>query len=61
LLAIYHSHPFSEPAPSSSDVERNTYGETVLHAIISLVGGSPQVRVWRLLANGFEAASWNVL
>jgi proteasome lid subunit RPN8/RPN11 len=38
LLAIYHSHPVSEPVPSRHDIERNTYGESVVHLIVSLAG-----------------------
>ena len=34
LLAIYHSHPTSEPVPSRRDVEENTYGESVVHLIV---------------------------
>ena len=28
LLAVYHSHPTSEPVPSRRDVDENTYGES---------------------------------
>jgi proteasome lid subunit RPN8/RPN11 len=48
LLAIYHSHPASEPVPSRRDVERNTYGETVVHLIVGLAGPEPVVRGWWL-------------
>src|SRR5579871_6267282 len=33
LLAIYHSHPTSEPVPSRKDIERNYYGAEVVHLI----------------------------
>src|SRR6266545_647916 len=36
LLAIYHSHPTSEPVPSRRDIDRNTYGDSVVHLIVSL-------------------------
>jgi len=48
LLAIYHSHPASAPVPSRHDIERNTYGETVVHVIVSLAGAEPEVCGWRL-------------
>ncbi|QJW96222.1 M67 family metallopeptidase [Frigoriglobus tundricola] len=52
LLAIYHSHPTSAPVPSRRDVERNTYGETVVHVIVSLAGAEPEVRGWLLTEAG---------
>src|SRR5262245_30819973 len=39
LLAIYHSHPTSEPVPSRTDLERNFYGSEVVHLIISIKDG----------------------
>src|SRR5215467_851416 len=44
LLAVYHSHPASEPVPSRRDVERNTYGTSVVHLIVGLAGAEPEVR-----------------
>src|SRR5438128_559011 len=34
VVAIYHSHPTSEPIPSETDLEQNFYGDTVVHFII---------------------------
>lgn len=48
LLAIYHSHPTSAPVPSTRDIERNTYGESVVHVITGLGGAEPEVRGWWL-------------
>jgi [CysO sulfur-carrier protein]-S-L-cysteine hydrolase len=56
LLAIYHSHPASEPVPSRRDIERNTYGETVVHLIVSLAGTEPEVRGWWLTEAGYREA-----
>ena len=56
LLAVYHSHPASEPVPSRRDVERNTYGTTVVHLIVGLGGPEPAVQAWWLTENGYRAA-----
>src|SRR5439155_11304184 len=47
LLAIYHSHPTSDPVPSKTDLERN-YFEGVMHLILSLKGEEPVLRGWWL-------------
>ncbi|MCI0702472.1 MAG: M67 family metallopeptidase [Planctomycetia bacterium] len=61
LLAIYHSHPTSEPVPSLRDVEQNTYGETVVHLIVSLAGAKPEVRAWWLTEVGYREAEWSAV
>ena len=53
LLAIYHSHPTSEAVPSRHDIERNTYGESVVHLIVGLVG-TETVRAWWLAEAGYR-------
>jgi proteasome lid subunit RPN8/RPN11 len=53
LLAVYHSHPTSEPVPSRRDLAENTYGET-LWVIVGFADGEPAVRAWRLGASGAE-------
>jgi [CysO sulfur-carrier protein]-S-L-cysteine hydrolase len=60
LLAIYHSHPTSEPVPSQRDIEQNTYGESVVHLIVSLAGLQPEVRTWWLMETGYREAVWGV-
>jgi proteasome lid subunit RPN8/RPN11 len=60
LLAIYHSHPGSEPVPSRRDVEENTYGQSVVHLIVGLAGEKPAVRVWWLTEAGYREAEWEV-
>ena len=52
VLAIYHSHPTSEPVPSRRDIARNTYGESVVHLIVGLAGASADVRAWVLTETG---------
>ena len=59
-LAIYHSHPDSAPIPSKKDVERNTWGEKVMHLIIGLAGEEPAIRVWWLGEAAFREADWTV-
>jgi [CysO sulfur-carrier protein]-S-L-cysteine hydrolase len=54
LLAIYHSHPTSEPIPSGTDLEQNSYGTTVVHLIVSLKGSEPILRAWRLESDRFH-------
>src|SRR5689334_11877958 len=36
-LAIYHSHPTSEPVPSKTDLAHNTYGESLMHLILGCI------------------------
>jgi proteasome lid subunit RPN8/RPN11 len=60
LLAIYHSHPTSDPVPSRTDLERNFYGPEVVHLIVSLRTAEPEVRGWRLHENGYTEAAWEV-
>jgi [CysO sulfur-carrier protein]-S-L-cysteine hydrolase len=61
LLAIYHSHPTSEPVPSRTDLERNDYGPEVVNFIVSLKDGEPRVRGWWLEGNGYREAEWECL
>jgi proteasome lid subunit RPN8/RPN11 len=58
LLAIYHSHPASPAVPSRHDLEGNGYGP-VPHLIVSLSGGGPSVRAWRLDPASFRELAWN--
>jgi proteasome lid subunit RPN8/RPN11 len=60
LLAVYHSHPTSDPIPSRKDLERNYYGG-VIHLIISLKLEPPQMRGWWLSADSFREADWEIL
>lgn len=57
-LAVYHSHPTSAPVPSRRDIERNGYGDAVIHVIIGLTGNAPDVRAWWLTAAGVVPAEW---
>ena len=58
VLAIYHSHPASEPIPSKTDLARNSWGESALHLIVGFSGDDPGVRAWWLAENEFREAEW---
>ena len=56
VLAIYHSHPASEPVPSKTDLANNTWGETAMHVIVGLAGTEASVRTWWLGEKNFQEA-----
>ncbi len=60
VLAVYHSHPTSEPIPSRTDLEHNGYGTWAVHLIISLKDAEPQVRGWWLTETDYHEAQWDV-
>jgi proteasome lid subunit RPN8/RPN11 len=57
ILAVYHSHPTSDPVPSRKDLERN-YSPDIVNLIISLKSGEPVMRGWWLTQDGYEQAEW---
>jgi proteasome lid subunit RPN8/RPN11 len=59
VLAVYHSHPTSDPVPSKRDRERN-FGENVVNLIIGLRPAEPEVRGWWLTADAAREAGWEV-
>ena len=59
VLAVYHSHPTSDPVPSRRDRERN-YGENIVNLIIGLRTAEPDVRGWWLTADAGREAAWEV-
>jgi proteasome lid subunit RPN8/RPN11 len=59
ILAIYHSHPRSPAIPSQTDLARNYYGE-VPRIIISLLGKTPEMRIWRLDEHSYDELSWRI-
>jgi [CysO sulfur-carrier protein]-S-L-cysteine hydrolase len=60
VLAIYHSHPASEPIPSRTDLERN-YSPDVVNLIVSLNSPDPLVRAWWLTESEFMEAAWTIV
>jgi proteasome lid subunit RPN8/RPN11 len=60
LLAVYHSHPSSDPIPSDRDVAENTYGESVVHLIVSLAHTTPDVRAWWITEQGYREVDWEI-
>jgi proteasome lid subunit RPN8/RPN11 len=59
ILAIYHSHPRWAAIPSRTDLRENHYGD-VPRIIVSLLGQTPEVRVWRLEPDSYEELEWSV-
>ncbi len=60
ILAIYHSHPQWAAIPSRTDLETNYYGD-VPRIIVSLLGPTPEVRIWRLDPNSFVELPWQIV
>jgi len=59
ILAVYHSHPTSEPVPSRKDLDRN-YSPDVQNLILSLKTRPPVTRAWWLQAEDFQEAQWEI-
>ena len=55
LVAIVHSHPATEAAPSRTDLAEAYYPDALL-LIVSLAGVEPSLRAWRPLVGGEGAA-----
>src|SRR5579864_8437282 len=59
VLAVYHSHPSSEPIPSKKDRAQN-YSPNVMDLIISLRNPEPLMRAWWLTAEEHREATLEV-
>ena len=60
ILAVYHSHPTSEPIPSRTDLDWEYFSD-VIHFIIGMSGPEPLVRGWWLMKTTFEEATWEIV
>jgi [CysO sulfur-carrier protein]-S-L-cysteine hydrolase len=58
VLAVYHSHPTSDPVPSRKDRERS-YSPRVMNLIIG-TKETPEVRAWWLTETDYCEAEWEV-
>jgi proteasome lid subunit RPN8/RPN11 len=47
VIGFYHSHPYSPPLPSPTDIAEATYPEAV-YLIVSLAGAAPNARLFRI-------------
>jgi proteasome lid subunit RPN8/RPN11 len=65
ILALYHSHPSSDPIPSRKDRERNEEARPLLgdlmHLIVGLRESVPQVSAWWLSSDAHREADWEVV
>jgi proteasome lid subunit RPN8/RPN11 len=60
-LAFYHSHPTSKPIPSATDLAENSYGDSVIHLIVSLTTDPPLMRGWWLREDSYAEAEFIVV
>ena len=60
FVAVYHSHPTSHPVPSRTDLAENLW-QGIVHFIISLQKGQPEMRGWWLTATEFQPADWSIV
>jgi proteasome lid subunit RPN8/RPN11 len=59
-LAVYHSHPTSDPIPSKTDRDRN-YSPEVVNLIISLKNSTPSLRAWWLTADSATEGEYELV
>ncbi len=60
ILAVYHSHPTSEPIPSQTDLHDHCMYYDAVCLIVSLKGDTPTARAWWLSENGYREADWEI-
>jgi aspartate racemase len=59
LGAIYHSHPHSQPTPSTTDL-RDANWPDALMLIVSLRNEQPDARAWRIVDDAFQEVAIEV-
>jgi proteasome lid subunit RPN8/RPN11 len=59
-VAVYHSHPTSDPIPSRKDRDDNPYDEFVMHLILSFKNGQTQMRGWWIGREFVAEAAWQI-
>lgn len=59
VLAIYHSHPFTEPIPSASDIQQAGYPNAV-QLIISLRDSQPAFAAWQIHGGQVDRADLHI-
>jgi proteasome lid subunit RPN8/RPN11 len=60
-VAVYHSHPTSDPIPSRKDRENNPYDDFVMHLILSLKDGQPRLSGWWIRQDEFSEGRWEIV
>ncbi len=61
LLALYHSHPTSEPVPSARDLASNHYGTSIMHVIIGFTQPRPELRGWWLSEQDYHPGELEII
>lgn len=61
VLAVYHSHPTSEPYPSRKDQERHWLGPSVMAVIIGMNQPEVDVRAWWLDGTNQIVGEWKLV
>ncbi len=59
ILAVYHSHPTSDPVPSRTDLAWNNWPD-VASVIVGLRTDPPTVRAWWLSESDYREVGWGV-
>jgi proteasome lid subunit RPN8/RPN11 len=60
ILAVYHSHPQSEPIPSKTDLELS-YGERLQNLILGRIGNEWVLRSWWLTWVSYDPGEWRAI
>lgn len=55
VVALYHSHPYSAPTPSESDIALATWPDAVYLIVGYAAGESPELGGWLIRAGGVQA------